>query len=144
MVQFLSIFFFSWISSIFVGFFKSSHFFCVILYVWVSGVKTGGRMLEWQTLCLSTLQIAIGQAPVEYELLYRHCDPAVHCLPSCPNEMFLRTILHSPHLRHRPAYHTFTRRTLPQNYAPSYSTSGWLRRCPTRRKVAGSISDGVI
>jgi len=27
MVQFLSIFFFSWISSIFIGFFKSSHFF---------------------------------------------------------------------------------------------------------------------
>ena len=27
MVQFLSIIFFSWISSIFVGFFKSSHFF---------------------------------------------------------------------------------------------------------------------
>ena len=32
MVQFLSIIFFSWISSIFVGFFKSSRFFCVILY----------------------------------------------------------------------------------------------------------------
>ena len=32
MVQFLSINFFSWISSIFVGFFKSSHFFCVTLY----------------------------------------------------------------------------------------------------------------
>ena len=32
MVQFLSIHFFSWISSIFVGFFKSSRFFCVILY----------------------------------------------------------------------------------------------------------------
>jgi hypothetical protein len=29
MVQFLSINFFSWISSIFVGFFKSSRFFCV-------------------------------------------------------------------------------------------------------------------
>ena len=32
MVQFLSIHFFSWISSIFVGFFKISHFFCVTLY----------------------------------------------------------------------------------------------------------------
>ena len=32
MFQFLSIIFFSWISSIFVGFFKSSRFFCVILY----------------------------------------------------------------------------------------------------------------
>ena len=32
MVQFLSIHFFSWISSIFVGFFKSSRFFCVTLY----------------------------------------------------------------------------------------------------------------
>ena len=32
MVQFLSIIFFSWISSIFVGFFKSSCFFCVTLY----------------------------------------------------------------------------------------------------------------
>ena len=32
MVQFLSIIFFSWISSIFVGFFKSS-FFCVTLYL---------------------------------------------------------------------------------------------------------------
>jgi len=32
MVQFLSIFF-SWISSIFVGFFKSSRFFCVTLYI---------------------------------------------------------------------------------------------------------------
>ena len=32
MVQFLSINFFSWISSIFVGFFKSSRFFCVTLY----------------------------------------------------------------------------------------------------------------
>ena len=32
MVQFLSINFFSWISSIFVGFFKSS-LFCVILYL---------------------------------------------------------------------------------------------------------------
>jgi len=31
MVQFLSIFL-SWISSIFVGFFKSSRFFCVTLY----------------------------------------------------------------------------------------------------------------
>ena len=33
MVQFLSTIFFSWISSIFVGFFKSSCFFCVILYI---------------------------------------------------------------------------------------------------------------
>ena len=33
MVQFLSINFFSWISSIFVGFFKSSFFFCVTLCV---------------------------------------------------------------------------------------------------------------
>ena len=36
MVQFLSINFFCWISSIFVGFFKSSHFFvslCIILYM---------------------------------------------------------------------------------------------------------------
>ena len=33
MVQFLSINFFSWISSIFVGFFKSSPFFCVTLYI---------------------------------------------------------------------------------------------------------------
>ena len=32
MVQFLTINFFSWISSIFVGFFKSSRFFCVTLY----------------------------------------------------------------------------------------------------------------
>ena len=32
MVQFLSINFFSWISSIFVGFFKSSRFFGVTLY----------------------------------------------------------------------------------------------------------------
>ena len=32
MVQFLSIIFFSWISSIFVGFFKSS-LFCVTLYI---------------------------------------------------------------------------------------------------------------
>ena len=32
MVQFLSINFFCWISSIFVGFFKSSRFFCVSLY----------------------------------------------------------------------------------------------------------------
>ena len=32
MIQFLSIFFFFWISSIFVGFFKSSPFFCVSLY----------------------------------------------------------------------------------------------------------------
>ena len=32
MVQFLSINFFSWISSIFVGFFKSSRFFCITLY----------------------------------------------------------------------------------------------------------------
>ena len=36
MVQFLSIIFFSWISSIFVGFFKSSRFFCVILYYIIS------------------------------------------------------------------------------------------------------------
>ena len=33
MVQFLSINFFCWISSIFVGFFKSSRFFCVSLYI---------------------------------------------------------------------------------------------------------------
>ena len=33
MVQYLSINFFSWISSIFVGFFKSSRFFCVTLYM---------------------------------------------------------------------------------------------------------------
>ena len=33
MVQFLSINFFSWISSIFVGFFKSSRFFFVTLYI---------------------------------------------------------------------------------------------------------------
>jgi len=33
MVQFLSINFFSWISSIFVGFFKNSRFFCVTLYI---------------------------------------------------------------------------------------------------------------
>ena len=33
MVQFLSIIFFSWISSIFVGFFKSPRFFCAILYM---------------------------------------------------------------------------------------------------------------
>ena len=39
MVQFLSIIFFSWISSIFVGFFKSSRFFCVILYLLVLGQK---------------------------------------------------------------------------------------------------------
>ena len=32
MVQFLSIIFFSWISSIFVGFIKSSLFFCVTPY----------------------------------------------------------------------------------------------------------------
>ena len=40
MVQFLSILFFSWISSIFVGFFKSS-LFCVILYI---GIGTGGKV----------------------------------------------------------------------------------------------------
>ena len=34
MVQFLSINFFSWISSIFVGFFKSSHFF-VSLFIYI-------------------------------------------------------------------------------------------------------------
>ena len=33
MVQFLSVIFFSWISSIFVEVFKSSRFFCVILYI---------------------------------------------------------------------------------------------------------------
>ena len=33
MVQFQSIHFFSWISSIFDGFFKSSRFFCVTLYI---------------------------------------------------------------------------------------------------------------
>ena len=33
MVQFLSVNFFSWISSIFVGFFKSSHFFFVSLFI---------------------------------------------------------------------------------------------------------------
>ena len=33
MVQILSIIFFSWISSIFVEFFKSSRFFCVTLYL---------------------------------------------------------------------------------------------------------------
>jgi len=32
MVKFLSIIFFSWISSIFGGFFKSSRFFCVTFY----------------------------------------------------------------------------------------------------------------
>ena len=40
MVQFLSVNFFSWISSIFVGFFKSSHFFCVTLY------NIGGEYVE--------------------------------------------------------------------------------------------------
>ena len=46
MVQFLLIIFFSWISSIFVGIFKSSRFFCVTLYVYIyksikkrSGIK---------------------------------------------------------------------------------------------------------
>ena len=33
MIHFLSINFFSWISSIFVEFFKSSRFFCVTLYL---------------------------------------------------------------------------------------------------------------
>ena len=33
MVQFLSIIFFSWISSIFVGVFKKFPFFCVTLYI---------------------------------------------------------------------------------------------------------------
>ena len=33
MVKFLSIIFFSWISSNFVGVFKSSRFFCVTLYM---------------------------------------------------------------------------------------------------------------
>ena len=41
MVQYLSIIFFSWISSIFVGFFKSSRFFCVTLY---------NRNGEWKLL----------------------------------------------------------------------------------------------
>jgi len=36
MVQFLSINCFSWISSIFVAFFKSSRFFCIILYLLTS------------------------------------------------------------------------------------------------------------
>jgi len=39
MVQFLSINFFSWISSIFVGFFKSSHFF-VSLCICHTGLLT--------------------------------------------------------------------------------------------------------
>ena len=38
MVQFLSIFFFSWISSIFVGFFISSRFF-VSLCIWENGYR---------------------------------------------------------------------------------------------------------
>ena len=47
MVQFLSIFF-SWISSIFVGFFKSSRFFCVTLYVrWRYFSCADQRSLPW-------------------------------------------------------------------------------------------------
>ena len=40
MVQFLLINFFSWISSIFVGFFKSSRFFCVALYITDTFMRT--------------------------------------------------------------------------------------------------------
>ena len=47
MVQFLSIYFFPWISSIFVGFFKSSRFFGVTLYngyrVFPGGKDRSGR-----------------------------------------------------------------------------------------------------
>ena len=43
MVQFLSIFFFFWISSIFVGFFKSSRFLCVTLYVPISQFSYSGH-----------------------------------------------------------------------------------------------------
>ena len=52
MVQFLSIFFFSWISSIFVGFFKSSRFFV--------------------SLCMTLSCVHYGPAPVQFHCLLYH------------------------------------------------------------------------
>ena len=52
MVQFLSVFFFSWISSIFVGFFKSSRFF-VSPCTYVSASVINGTIfgVGWGSYC---------------------------------------------------------------------------------------------
>ena len=59
MVQFLSIIFFSWISSIFVGFFKSSVFLCHSVYI-VSNLAEGtaktGKFLRQWLVCLATIE----------------------------------------------------------------------------------------
>ena len=49
MVQFLSIHFFSWISSIFVGFFKSSHFFVSLCTTTTTTTTTAETQLQEQT-----------------------------------------------------------------------------------------------
>jgi hypothetical protein len=70
---------------------------------WVSGVKTRGRILGWQTRCLSTLQFVIGQAPVKYELLYNRCDPAFLVVTvTCSYEHYYSRRLPAPsaHISH--------------------------------------------
>ena len=55
MVQFMSIIFFSWISSIFVGFFKSSRFFCVTLYFWAHKESFVLQICLYASIVLSEL-----------------------------------------------------------------------------------------
>ena len=61
MFQFLSIIFFSWISSIFVGFFKSSRFFvspCIFIYLLIP-IQTYVRTAFTRTYPLNCLTIGI-------------------------------------------------------------------------------------
>ena len=84
MVQFLSIIFFSWISSIFVGFFKSSRFFvCHSVLLWPHFRKfvdmTDGRNVFYLEVAILKHFINFERDPITNMMLSSPPDVAMSC-----------------------------------------------------------------
>ena len=141
MVQFLSIFFFFLISSIFVGFFKRSRFFVSLCINELGFHPCGMKRKVWEdrlNLRRPTVRPerwVLVDSCFNLLLFYRSQYRHIYCCK------FLSYVTISPFVMIR---------SVPMLYYVCFSfiwgtaVAQWLRCCATNRKVAGSIPDGVI
>ena len=112
MVQFLSINFFSWISSIFVGFFKSSRFFCVTLYYVSHSLYSPWKMLDTVSLW-SQARIAHNKLFTRRRIYFGETG---WLLSLCPQNKRLHTpATHHKHIRQDRRIQTELASTLAKN-----------------------------
>ena len=91
MVRFLSINFFSWISSIFVGFFKGSHFY-VSPCRWLSGMQC---CTLFNSVCITRLVKFDIDSNIKRKINYKRCSVRRNCLYLNDDKLVICTALTS-------------------------------------------------